>query len=75
MSATPRGKSVVCYGGPGWAGLAWAVFSFIISRKSLGGFHGWFHRCFLFLGHFHLGKMAPPLTPKFASYYSREQLS
>ena len=30
MYATPRGKSVMCYRGPVWAGLAWAVFSFII---------------------------------------------
>lgn len=51
----------------GWAGMGCLQFYHQNSRKSMRGFHGWF----LFPGHFHLGKMAPPCTPKFASYYSR----
>ena len=69
----PKGKECNVLQRPrvGWAGVGSLQFYHQNSRKSLRGFHGWF----LFPGHFHLGKMAPPCTPKFASYYSREQLN
>lgn len=69
----PKGKECNVLQRPrvGWAGMGSLQFYHQNSRKSLRGFHGWF----LFPGHFHLGKMAPPCTPKFASYYSREQLN
>lgn len=68
----PKGKECNMLQRPrvGWAGMGSLQFYHQNSRKSLrvsmDGFLS---------GHFHLGKMAPPCTPKFASYYSREQLN